>query len=217
MSSVKPACLWILAGTNGAGKSSVGGAMLRASGGDYFNPDEVSRELMERDPSLDVRQANGLAWRIGVRQLDRATAEGKDYFMETTLGGDTIAERLAQALARGFEVRVWYVGLATVEEHLVRVAKRVRRGGHDIPEEAIRKRFDSSRRNLLALLAGLTELKMYDNTPTADPAAGKSPSPRLVLHWRSGRVVGPRSLRRTPEWAKPIVAQAIKHDRHRER
>ncbi len=187
--------------------------MLRASGGDYFNPDEVARTLIERDPGLDIQEANGLAWKLGVRQLDRAIAGRKDYFFETTLGGRTIAERLAQALSQGIEVRIWYVGLATVEHHLERVAARVRRGGHDIPEAAVRKRFDASRRNVLALLPALTELKVFDNTRVGDPARGKAPKPRLLLHWRDARIVAPRSLARTPAWAKPIVAQALKQRR----
>lgn len=186
--------------------------MLRESGGDYFNPDEIARTLLGRDPSLGVQRANGLAWQIGVRQLDRAIADRQSYFFETTLGGRTLTARLGHALAVGLQVRIWYVGLATVEHHLERVAARVRRGGHDIPEQAIRQRFDSSRRNLVRLLPGLTELRMYDNTRAGDPAAGRAPSPRLVLHWREGALVGPPDLVETPDWAKPIVAQAIKHD-----
>jgi predicted ABC-type ATPase len=206
-------CLWVLAGTNGAGKSSIAGALLRQSGGEYFNPDEIARELREREPLLTVAEANAVAWRLGVSQLDAAVREGRDYFFETTLGGKTIAARLARALDAGHELRIWYAGLSSPELHLARVAARVRGGGHDIPEPDIRRRFDDSRRNLIALLPRLTELRVFDNSSQADLAALEPPQPRLVLHWRDGAIVAPADLRGTPAWAKPIVAQALKHAR----
>ena len=87
--------------------------------------------------------------------------------------------------------------------------QRVRAGGHDIPEDAIRRRYRHSRLNLVQLLPVLTELRVYDNSATADPAAGQAPAPVLVLHMRGGRIVGPPDLASTPDWAKPIVAAAV--------
>lgn len=202
-------CIWVLAGTNGAGKSSVGGAMIRQSGGEYFNPDEVAAALIAKDSVLDQTAANGLAWRIGVRQLKRAIEARHNYFLETTLGGKTIARLLETALDAGFEVRIWYVGLQSVQHHLDRVAARVHRGGHDIPADAIRKRFDDSRLNLVRLLPRLAELRVFDNTAEACPAEGRPPRPVLVLHWRAGQVIAPADPRATPDWAKPIVAKAL--------
>ncbi len=205
------ASIWVLAGTNGAGKSSIAGAMLRESGGEYFNPDEIAAQLRARDPKLSAPQANATAWRLGVHQLERAIELGRDYFFETTLGGATVAGRLAHALDAGHEVRVWYAGLESPELHVARVAARVRAGGHDIPERDIRRRYDGSRRNLIALLPRLSELHVYDNSAAADLERGQAPAPRLLLRWRDGAVVAPDDLARTPEWAKPIVAQALKH------
>lgn len=209
----RPPCLWVLAGTNGAGKSSIAGALLRQSGGEYFNPDEIARKLREREPMLTPTEANAVAWRLGVSQLDEALRDGRDYFFETTLGGKTIAARLARALDAGHEVRIWYAGLESPELHLARVAARVLGGGHDIPEQDIRRRFDDSRRNLIALLPRLNELKLFDNSLQADVPGGQAPELKLVLHWRDGEVVAPSDLRATPGWAKPIVAQALKHAR----
>jgi predicted ABC-type ATPase len=203
-------CIWVLAGTNGAGKSSIAGALLRASGGEYFNPDEVARFLRERDAALDQSAANGAAWSLGVRQLERAIRAGQDYFFGTTLGGNTIRRLLRSALAVGYQVRIWYAGLSSPELHIARVAARVKAGGHPIDEADIRRRFDASRRNLIGLLPALSELKLYDNSRESDPKRGKAPEPKLVLHWRDGDIVAPATLGGTPDWAKPIVAQAIK-------
>ena len=203
-------CIWVLAGTNGAGKSSIAGALLRESGGEYFNPDEAARRIRDLYPALAPRAANAQAWALGVRQLDDAIRLRRDYFFETTLGGTTIARRLERAHDAGFELRVWYAGLRTPELHIARVASRVRAGGHDIPEADVRRRFESSRRNLVRLLPRLAELRVYDNSRDADPKRGKLPNPKLVLHWQEGAIVAPADLRGTPDWAKPIVARAIK-------
>ena len=199
----------MLAGVNGAGKSSIGGAMIRASGADYFNPDEAATELMAANPGLDQLRANAAAWHQGRRLLERAIAERLDFAFETTLGGATMPRLIAEAASAGFEVRMWYVGLASPELHLSRVRHRVSLGGHDIPESSIRRRWRHSRQNLVQLLPVLTELRVYDNSADADPATGKAPRPVLVLHVDRGRIVGPPDLSKTPEWAKPIVAAAL--------
>jgi predicted ABC-type ATPase len=203
-----PPRISLLAGTNGAGKSSIGGAFLRQAGGHYFNPDEVARAMRAADPSLDVPEANGRAWAEGRRLLEEAIRDRRDFAFETTLGGATMTGLVLEACRQGFEVRVWYAGLATPELHAARVAARVRLGGHDIPERDIRRRYDQSRRNLVALLPHLTEVAVYDNSAEGDPATGARPRPALVLHMRRGRIVGPPDLTGTPVWARSIVAAA---------
>jgi len=201
----------VLAGTNGAGKSSIGGELLNQGGVPFFNPDEVAREIMKEHPGLSLGEANSLAWREEVRQLDEAIRLRKHFAFESTLGGDTITATLEKALDAGLAVRIWYAGLASPELHLARVQARVARGGHPIPEETIRRRFDSSRRNLIRLMGRLAELKVFDNSAQADPHQGQAPEPRLLLHLKGGKLVGPGqdALRRTPEWAKPIVEAAL--------
>ena len=197
--------IYVLAGTNGCGKSSIAGAQFRERGADYFNPDEAARHIREANPGLSVRDANGAAWHEGKRLLERAIDEDADYAFETTLGGNTITELLGEAIARGREVYIWYAGLASVELHLERVRARVARGGHDIPEADIRKRYDASRLNLIELLPGLAALRVYDNSAEADPVKGQAPEPLLVLHMERGEVVEHCDLSAVPDWAKPIV------------
>jgi predicted ABC-type ATPase len=202
--------LYVLAGVNGAGKSSIGGATIRAFGADYYNPDEAARALRSAEPGMDQVRANSLAWQQGKRLLERAINERLDFAIETTLGGSTMLGLLIRAAALGIEVRVLYVGLPSAEAHIERVRQRVRAGGHDIPEADIRRRYRHSRLNLVRLLPALTELRVYDNSAEADPAAGHAPRPLLVLHVKKGRIVAPDDLSSTPEWAKPIVAAALK-------
>lgn len=202
--------IYVLAGVNGAGKSSIGGAAFRASGADYYDPDEAARALIAANSGLSQADANGLAWQEGKRLLERAVADRLHFAFETTLGANTIPRLLAGAVSQGIEVHVWYVGLASVELHIERVRARVRKGGHDIPEADIQRRYDHSRLNLIRLLPALAASRVYDNSAEADPVKGQAPAPMPVLHMQRGKITGPADLRRTPGWAKPIVASALK-------
>ena len=203
-------CIYVLAGTNGAGKSSLMGAMLLQQGAEYFDPDQAARRILSANPGIAQVEANSAAWHEGTRLLERAIREKLDFAFETTLGGTTIARLLDQALAEGIEVRIWYVGLDSVERHMARVRSRVARGGHDIPEQSIRERYVKSRLNLIRLLPRLTELLLYDNSEEADPGTGAAPAPSLLLYLDQGRVRATCELARVPQWAKPILAAALK-------
>lgn len=183
--------------------------MLRAAGADYFNPDEAAREIRDSRPTLAQREANGLAWGKGRDLLRRAIDERKDFVFESTLGAHTIPAMLAEAADAGAAVHVWFVGLDSVERHLARVRARVKAGGHDIPEADIRRRYETSRENLAWLMPKLASLRVYDNSIEADPASGKAPRPRLLLHLEGGRIVAPADVRATPTWAKPLAAKAM--------
>jgi predicted ABC-type ATPase len=202
--------IYVLAGTNGAGKSSIAGATFRASGAEYFNPDEAAAAIRAASPGMTQAEANSQAWFEGKRLLEKAIAERLDFAFETTLGGNTITNLLEHALEAGIEVRVWYAGLSSPELHIARVRARVAKGGHDIPEADIRGRYDRGLLNLIRVLPRLTELRVYDNSDEADPNSGVAPRPKLVLHLDAGRIMNPGDLASTPDWAKPIVAAAMK-------
>lgn len=202
--------LHVLAGVNGAGKSSIGGAAVREAGAEYYNPDEAARKVMKANPHLSQMEANGVAWQNGKLMLERAIRERLDFAFETTLGASTMTELLIQAAEAGFAVHVWYAGLASPEQHIERVRTRVRAGGHDIAEADIRRRYQHSRLNLIRLLPYLASLRIFDNSVDADPATGKQPTPRLVLHLERGVVLNAKDMANTPDWAKPVVAAVLK-------
>jgi predicted ABC-type ATPase len=182
---------------------------MEALGASYYNPDIAARAIRAGNPSMPQRQANGLAWNEGRRLLERAIAGHLDFAFETTLGAATIPRLLSQAADQGAEVWVWYAGLDSVQRHLARVRARVVAGGHDIPEADIRRRWENSRLNLVALMPKLGRLYVYDNSLEADPRRGKAPQPRLLLEMQGRRIARPGDLSATPDWAKPIVARAL--------
>jgi predicted ABC-type ATPase len=184
--------------------------MFLEQGMQHFNPDDAARRIQSANPGISITEANIAAWNQGRRLLECAIAGRINFVFETTLGGTTITALLEKALSEGIEVRIWYVGLDSPELHIARVRARVARGGHDIPEEKIRERYTQSRLNLIHLLPQLTELLVYDNSQEADPQKGVPPEPMLIFHLSAGRFVKTCDLFFVPEWARPILAAAMR-------
>ena len=201
--------LTVIAGTNGAGNSSIVGMFLRERGGEYYNADEWARRLREDDPGLDQTEANGLAWLAGREMLEAAIENGRDYVLETTLGGHTIPGLVLRAAERGHRLVIWYVGLDSAQAHVDRVRARAARGGHDIPETRIRERFERSIENLVALVPRIDELRLFDNSVEVDMAGGEAPRVRSLLHVRDGDIVSSVPLNQVPDWAKPVFASYL--------
>lgn len=210
MSTGRAASIFVLAGTNGAGKSSLAGLAFQDVGTNYFNPDEVTRRMLETSPELGLGEANSRAWLLGKRLLERAIASRFHFAFETTLGGNTIPALLERAHDAGLAVRIWFVGLTGPELHIARVRARVGRGGHDIPEAKIHERYHRSRENLIRLLPKLAELRVFDNSEEGDSSRGVAPKPRLILHVLDGRIVEACESTAVPEWAKPVFAAALR-------
>lgn len=199
----------VLAGVNGAGKSSIVGAALWFNEVDYFDLDDVTRRLRKAEPGLSLEDANVRAWHLGRRLLERAIEERKRFIFETTLGGRTITGLLLKATNVGLPVRVVYIGLESADLHVRRVRAHVRRGGHNVPEERIRQRYTSSRANLIRLIPHVAKVRILDNTREADLATGNRPEPKPILHLKAGRLSYLCPLSDVPTWAKPIVQAAL--------
>ena len=86
----------VLAGVNGAGKSSVLSALLLDEGLDWYNPDRYAAALV-RELGMRLDEANGRAWQHGKSLLERAIASADNFAFETTLGGSTITRLLRDA------------------------------------------------------------------------------------------------------------------------
>ncbi|WP_313148215.1 AAA family ATPase [Stenotrophomonas sp.] len=204
--------LYVLAGVNGAGKSSVGGHVLREAGLDWFNPDAFARGLRELS-GLSQAEANAQAWQEGVNRIRDALDQGRNHAFETTLGGNSIAALLHEA-SHSHDVLMWFCGLSSPEQHIARVQARVRSGGHPINEADIRRRWPLAQQNLVRLMPLLAQLQVYDNS--ADAAPGEAvPDPQLLLQMEDGQVLYPEpddlvQLAATPAWATPLLEAALR-------
>ena len=203
----------VLAGVNGAGKSSIAGEFAETASDFYFNPDTIAYKIRALHPDISHALANGYAWQIGKSLLEKAIEDGRDYRFETTLGGRTIPQLLEKAARSGHLLHLWFCGLASPELHLRRVRARVARGGHDIPEEKIRERWKTSRENLIRLLPHIYHLRVFDNSIEGDLAKGHAPQPVLVLEVQNRLITAPKTpegFTKTPDWAIPILAAAMR-------
>jgi len=199
----------VLAGINGAGKSSIFGPLLKEYGiFTWYNPDQYASALAKELPSSE---ANGLAWRFGFESLKAKVKAGENFAFETTLGGRTYTDELIKA-TKTHDVNVLYCGLESPDLHLSRVADRVRAGGHDIPAEKIRERWINSPKNLIRLLPYINALQVFDNSA---PLRGQYiEQVQRVLYIRDKTLCFPNvqnidEVNLTPVWARPIVMAAI--------
>lgn len=204
--------LYVLAGVNGAGKSSIGGHLLEEAGLTWFNPDAFARELRAATRCTQ-EAANAHAWNESVRRLDAALDKGLNHAFETTLGGKTVAAKILEA-TKTHDVMIWFCGLLSPELHIARVNARVAAGGHPIPEERIRERYPQAQINLIKLMPHVAHLQVYDNSAEAN-ADGTVPDPVLVLEMENGKLTTPseddlKALRNVPEWAKSILEAALR-------
>lgn len=196
----------VIAGINGAGKSSIAGEYLRHLGTTYYNPDEAARILLHKNPAISADEANSKAWGIGYQYLNAAIDLDDDYAFETTLGGSKIFESLMRSISLQRQVCVFFVGLESPDLHIERVKNRVRNGGHDIDEAKIRERWEKSRANMAQLISGCYSVNVFDNSL---PLKDNKPQTRCLFKMEKGVFLQP-PIPDMPAWAKPLAASAIK-------
>jgi predicted ABC-type ATPase len=204
--------LYVLAGVNGAGKSSIGGHLLERAGLTWFNPDTFAREL-KAATGCDQETANANAWQESMRRLDDALSKRLNHAFETTLGGNSVTAKILQA-TKTHAVLIWFCGLSSPDLHIARVEARVAAGGHPIPEEKIRERYSQAQMNLIKLMPHAAYIKVYDNSAEA-AADGTVPDPIFVFEMENGQVISPapddlEALRGAPKWTEPILEAALR-------
>jgi predicted ABC-type ATPase len=147
---------------------------------EFVNADTLAQGLSAFRPQ-DVAIEAG---RITLQRLSVLEAQRKSFAFESTLASQGLARRLDRLTQGGYRVHILYLWLPTAELALARVAERVRAGGHDVPAEAVRRRFDRGRHNFFTLYRPLADAwRLYDATPLGGPtliAAGGSDEPTRV-------------------------------------
>lgn len=154
----QPSCI-ILGGPNGSGKSSAYAKLQLESV--WVNADEIAKELTG---SSDGRAAAMAAGRATIRKLAEMIETKTSFIYETTLSSQQSVNLMRDAKAAGFSVALYYVALDTVERNIERVRQRVEAGGHDIPEDDIRRRYEGSLDKLAAALGHADEALLMDNS-----------------------------------------------------
>jgi predicted ABC-type ATPase len=162
----EPRKVIIIAGPNGAGKTTFAREFLPNEAGCpvFVNADLIAAGLAPFAPDSAALQAG----RLMLRELERHFAAGESFAFETTLAGRGYVSHIALWQAAGYRVKLIFLRLDSAEEAIARVAQRVRQGGHDIPEQTIRRRFGAGLRNFERLYAPLVDAwALYDNAGAA--------------------------------------------------
>jgi predicted ABC-type ATPase len=149
----RPRC-WIIAGPNGAGKTTFALKYLPEVGCQSFvNADLIAAGMSPLAPERE-RIAAG---RLFLTEIRRHIQARHDFGFETTLAGRTYVSLIRRMKATGWRVELIYLALPSPEMAKLRVAERVRHGGHDIPIPDIERRFFRSWRNLIDVYARLVD------------------------------------------------------------
>lgn len=142
--------LLIIAGSNGAGKTTFARPYVAERDLPFLNADDLTRDYRERE-GLGEDIALVRAGRTFLTAIGEQIGRGVDFAFETTLSGAYIHAVVERAKAAGYRVDLVYLFVDSAEVAVARVAQRVHKGGHDVPAEAIRRRYKRSRRNFLKL------------------------------------------------------------------
>lgn len=145
----------IIGGVNGCGKSSLTGA-LKAERSDLGLLIDVDKLAAQLGSPVEGGKA-------AVRKIDECLEKGISFTQETTLSGARTERTIRRAKERGYTIRLYYIGLDTMEESLGRIANRVAKGGHDIPKEDVERRFQSRFTDVLRVLPYCDEARFFDN------------------------------------------------------
>ena len=153
----------ILAGINGAGKTTASRAILADTLRlmTFVNADVIAQGLS----GFDVDAAAYEAGRIMLERLRSLAAERADFAFETTSSGRAYVSWLRELVTAGYSTHMFYFWVRDAEFAIARVAARVRAGGHHVPPETVRQRYGRSVSNLFNLyLPHLTTWKVFDNS-----------------------------------------------------
>lgn len=177
----------IIGGVNGVGKSSFTGVLKERSTdlGVIVDVDKITAEL----------GGNTLAGgKAALRKINECIEKGISFTQETTLSGRRTEATAKQVRDLGYHVRLFYIGLDSAEESLLRIANRVKRGGHDISQEDVLRRFEGRWEAVAKVLPYCDEAEFYDNDNGFV----------LVAEYQNGELRTIGSLR--PQWLAELMA-----------
>lgn len=153
----------ILAGPNGAGKTTFAREFLPKEAGcpDFINVDLIAAGLSPFDPQKAALRAGKLM----LEEIAARTARGDSFAFETTLSGRIYASRIPRWRESGYHVKLIFLSLPSADLAIARVAARVKQGGHSVPDDVIRRRFDSGLRNFRTVFRPIVNSWMlYNNS-----------------------------------------------------
>ena len=155
--------LYIIAGCNGAGKTTASFTILPEvlNCKEFINADEIAKGLSPFQPESVAMQAG----RIMLARMDELLQKGETFAFETTLATKSYKQKIEWAQANGYEVTLLFFWLDSPNMAKKRVAQRVAEGGHSIPSETIERRYHNGIANLFAIYMDMVDIcYIFDNS-----------------------------------------------------
>ena len=154
---------YLFAGVNGAGKSTLYNTEcldINIKDSVRINTDEIVRKIGDWKNNSDQIKAA----KIAINLRNDCFQYGKSFNEETTLTGKTILKNIDKAKEQGYELQLFYVGLNSSDIAKERVKNRVEKGGHNIENDVIEKRYYESLKNLKKIISKFDKVYLYDNS-----------------------------------------------------
>lgn len=144
MSDAARPTLTIIAGPNGSGKSTLTRALLGTTRVPVIDPDAIARGIHPDAPEQAALEAG----REALHRRQRYLAHGESFAVETTISGNAMLRLMEEARRRGYALQLVFICTDRAEINIARVQQRVAQGGHNVPAEDVRRRYERSLRNL---------------------------------------------------------------------
>src|SRR5215467_7190487 len=160
--------VYIIAGPNGAGKTTFARWFLPNYAGcrNFINADLIAAGISPLSPETAAVRAG----RLMLEEISLAMQRGIDFGFETTLSGRGHLNLVRRLKKRGYRVHFFYLWIPSVELALSRIRERVSRGGHDVPETVVRRRFTRSMRNFFLHYRQLADRWILFDSSVAPPS-----------------------------------------------
>jgi predicted ABC-type ATPase len=160
--------LTVIAGANGSGKSTLTRQLVSVAQDDnrsilLIDPDAIAKEIDPVDPASAAIAAGRKALSLSQQYIQSEAS----FVVETTFSGNTYIKLMREAKSHGWLIVLTYIGIDNPNMNVLRVADRVKLGGHDVPREDILRRYDRSLANLNKAAKIVDELILYDNSTSA--------------------------------------------------
>jgi predicted ABC-type ATPase len=160
-----PKQLWVLAGGNGAGKSTFFNLYLAKYGIKFVNADLIAQDIDPLNPEAISHQASTVAAII----RDDLITQGISFCFETVFSHDSKIDLIGQAKANGYKIILVYIHLFDSSLNEARVKQRIAEGGHSVPTEKIHARIPRTIKNIKLALSIVGEARILDNSFRDDP------------------------------------------------
>lgn len=133
----------VIAGANGVGKTTFARAFLREYDYEFLNADEIAKSLSEENPAARKISAGKLFF----QKLNEAVAQNKSLLIESTLSGRYLEKILKNLKDENYQITIAFLFADSPEILIERIAERVKKGGHYVPDEDVKRRFARGKRN----------------------------------------------------------------------